>query len=62
MKLIPKFAKTGLPNYLKEKDEATALKEIINKLDFKIELTKAEASKEQKANQAMPCKPAIIIT
>ncbi len=61
MKLMPKYLKTGLPDYLSEKDEEEALKEIITKLGFSTELVKAEASEEPKAKQAMPGKPAIII-
>lgn len=61
MKLIPKFVSSGLPNYLSQKDEELALKEIIAKSEFNIELIKAEDSKEAKAIQAMPSKPAMIM-
>ncbi|MDD3263902.1 MAG: leucine--tRNA ligase [Candidatus Nanoarchaeia archaeon] len=67
MKILPKIIKTGsLPEYIsfeKEFELIEEIKENIEKeFDCKVEIIKSDDSKEQKAKQSMPGKPAIIIS
>lgn len=66
MKILPKIIKTGsLPDYLEIKKELNILEEmkdsLLEEFNCEIEIAFADGSKENKANQALPGKPAILL-
>jgi len=65
-KMLPKFIKGGVPAFVSAKFEEKLLNDskkfFENEFNCKVEIVKAQDSKEAKANNAMPGKPAIIVS
>jgi leucyl-tRNA synthetase len=64
-KMLPNLLKKGLPEYLSQKEEINLLNEssdaIKSEFNCEIDIVKEKDSKENKAKQAMPGKPAILV-
>jgi len=64
-KMLPMLLKKGLPEYLSVDDECNLLNDstdiIKGEFSAELEIIKAQDSKEPKAKQAMPSKPAILL-
>jgi leucyl-tRNA synthetase len=64
-KILPSLLKKGMPAYLSQKEELAVLEENLSFLkrefDAQINVFKAEDSNENKAKQALPSKPAILV-